>query len=258
MKLYFKYFSIHLRSIMQYKISFLLTTLGQFLVSFFTFLEIYFIFERFNIIEGFSFNEVLICFSVVLMSFSIAECIFRGFDSFSGIISNGEFDRIMVRPKNEIFQVIASKIEFTRIGRFIQSLIVFIYAIYMNEIEFTFIKIVTLCLMILGGVILFASLFIIYASFCFFTIEGLEFMNIFTDGGREFGRYPMSIYGKHILRFFTYIVPLACVQYYPLLFLLDRQTNIAYMITPLASILLLCVSYIFWRIGLKHYKSVGS
>lgn len=258
MKLYFKYLSIHLHSTMEYKVSFLLTTLGQFLVSFFAFLEIYFLFERFNMVEGFNFNEILICFSIILISFSIAECFVRGFDSFGSIISNGEFDRIMVRPINEIFQVLASKIELSRIGRLIQSGIIFIYSIYASGIEYTSIKIFTLILMILGGIALFSGLFIIYASFCFFTIEGLEFINIFTDGGREFGKYPMNIYGKNVLKFFTYIVPLACIQYYPLLFLLDRESSIIYMFTPIVGFLFLIPAFIFWRFGVKHYKSTGS
>lgn len=38
MKLYGKYFMIHLKSIMEYKTSFLMTCLGQFLVSFNVFL----------------------------------------------------------------------------------------------------------------------------------------------------------------------------------------------------------------------------
>ena len=41
MKLYFKYFQIHLKSRMQYKVSFLLTTIGQFLVSFNVFLGVW-------------------------------------------------------------------------------------------------------------------------------------------------------------------------------------------------------------------------
>ena len=48
MRLYLKYFSIHLRSAMQYKTSFFLTVLGQFLVSFSMFLGIYFMFSRFH------------------------------------------------------------------------------------------------------------------------------------------------------------------------------------------------------------------
>lgn len=243
---------------MQYKVSFFFTTLGQFLGSFFVFLGIYFMFDRFNTIEGFTYSEVLICFSVVLISFSISECFFRGFDTFSGTISNGQFDRIMLRPRNVMFQVLASKIEITRLGRLLQAVIVLIYAIMNCGVIWTVDKILTLSLMIVGGTVLFSSLFIIYASICFFTIEGLEFMNIFTDGGREYGKYPMSVYGDLVLKFFTYIIPLACVQYYPFMYLVGRTSNPLYALTPLAAFIFLIPCLIFWKIGVKHYKSTGS
>lgn len=256
--LYKKYFSIHLKSQMQYKTSFVLTVIGQFLTSFSAFLSIYFMFERFNNVDGFSYTEVLLCFAVVLMAFSLAECFVRGFDTFSSIISNGEFDRIMVRPRNEIFQVLATKIEFSRIGRLLQAIIVFCYAIPASGINWTIDKILTLIFMLISGFAVFSGLFIIYAAFCFFTIEGLEFMNIFTDGGREFGRYPLSVYGEGVLKFFTYVIPTALFQYYPFLYLIGRSDNKLYMFLPLVGVLFLVPCYGFWRFGLRHYKSTGS
>ncbi len=258
MKLYLRYFSIILRSQMQYKVSFLLTAIGQSLISFSGLLSIYFMSERFNGIVGYTFSEVLICFATVLASFSISECFVRGFDNFSGIISNGEFDRIMVRPQNEILQVLGSKIELARIGRLVQSLIMLAYAIPTSGISWTLYKGLTVFFMIVGGTFLFSGLFIIYASLCFFSTESLEFMNILTYGSREFGKYPMSIYGKNVLKFLTYVVPLAMVQYYPLLFVIGRVDNKVYMLFPLAGIAFLLPSHLLWKFGMKHYKSTGS
>ena len=51
-------------------------------------------------------------------------------------------------------------------------------------------KAAVLVLMVASGTVVFSSLFVVYASLCFFTTEGLEVMNILTDGGREFGQYP--------------------------------------------------------------------
>lgn len=39
-------------------------------------------------------------------------------------------------------------------------------------------------------------------------------MNILTDGAREYGKYPVDIYGKRVLLFATILVPYACIQYY--------------------------------------------
>ena len=258
MNLYWKYASIILRSQMQYKVSFIMSAVGQFLVSFTTFLGVYFMFSRFNSVKGFTFSEVLLCFAVILTSFSLAECFIRGFDAFSGIISNGEFDRIMVRPRNEILQVLASRIEFSRIGRLLQALVIFAYAIPASGVDWTFDKILTLIFMLAGGFIVFSGLFIIYASLCFFTIEGLEFMNIFTDGGREFGRYPFSVYGEGVLKFLTYVIPLALFQYYPFLYLIGKSDNTYYMFLPLVGMLFIIPCLIFWRMGVRHYQSTGS
>ncbi|MBR4962249.1 MAG: ABC-2 family transporter protein [Clostridia bacterium] len=258
MKLYLHYLSIHLRSQMQYKTSFFLTVLGQFVGSFTFLLSILFLMDRFGTVKGFTAAQVLLCFAVVLMAFSLAECFFRGFDTFASTISQGQFDRILVRPRSEVLLTLCSKAELSRIGRFLQSALVFAYAIPNSGVHWTWDKILTLCFMILSGVALFSGLFVIYAAICFFTTEGLEFMNIFTDGGREFGSYPIAVYGEKVLKFFTFIVPLALVQYYPFLYLVDRAEHRWYAVTPIAAWLFLIPCAILWKVGLRHYKSTGS
>lgn len=256
MKLYGKYFMIHLKSIMGYKTSFIFTCIGQFLVSFNVFLGIYFMFQRFSKIEGFTYNEVLLCFGITLMEFSLAEAFARGFDMFASMIKGGEFDRIMVRPRNEIFQVLGSRIEFTRIGRILQAVVMFVWGFSVSDVHWTLPKILTVVLMLIGGTVVFSGLFLIYASICFFTIEGLEFMNIFTDGAREYGKYPVCIYGRHVLLLCTFVVPYALIQYYPLLYILGRGKSY-YALLPIAACLFIFPCLLLWKIGVKHYTSCG-
>ena len=258
MKLYVKYVGMLLKSQMQYKASFIMTTLGQFLVSFTTFLGVYFMFSRFHSINGFAFSEILICFSIILMAFSITECFVRGFDMFPRLIQSGNLDRILVRPRNEIFQVLTSNIDFSRIGRLLQSILMLAYAVPTSGIVWTFDKVITVILMLVGGITVFASLFVLYAGISFFTIEGLEFMNIFTDGSREFGKYPLSIYGEGVLKFFTYVIPIALFQYYPFLYLIGRSNNIGLIFLPLIGFVFMIPCYCFFKFGLRKYKSTGS
>ncbi len=258
MKLYMKFFGIHLKGAMQYKLSFLLTTIGQFLVSFNVFLGILFMFDRFHEVKGYGFSEVLLCFSIILMSFSLAEMFMRGFDLFDSTISNGEFDRILLRPRSTILLVISGKIEFTRFGRMLQAILMLAYGVAASDIDWDWIKIITLLLMIIGGTVIFGCLFIIYASICFFTLEGLEFMNILTDGAREFGRYPIGVYGKRVLRFCTFLVPYTLFQYYPFLYLIGRVSSWTYMFLPILGCLYLLPCLLLWRYGVRHYKSTGS
>jgi ABC-2 type transport system permease protein len=149
--LYIRYVAMHLKSQMQYKVSFFFTLAGQFLLSFTVLLGLYFMMDRFKTVGDFTLEQVLLCFAVVLMAFSLAECFARGFDLFPHMISNGELDRILVRPRGIIFQVLAGKIEFSRLGRLSQAILVFCYAIPSSGINWTFDKILTILLMVLCG-----------------------------------------------------------------------------------------------------------
>ncbi len=257
-KLYCHYISIIVRSMMQYKISFLLTTLGQFLFSFNVFAGITFMFSRFHEVEGFTYSEVLICYAILFMAFSLAELFVRGFDTFSGMVRNAEFDRVLVRPRSEVLQVLGSKFELTRIGRTFQAMIIFVYGILTVDIAWNLLKVLTVIFMLLGGMAVFSGLFVVRAAFCFFTLEGLEVMNILTDGAREYGKYPIGVYGKRMLQFCTFVIPYALIQYYPLLYLLGRTDNILYMFLPVFAGMFLIPSFLFWRFGVRRYKSSGS
>ncbi|WP_088011248.1 ABC transporter permease [Gottfriedia acidiceleris] len=260
MGLYFKYLQILFKSQMEYRTSFWLLTAGQFLIPFSMFAGLYFLFERFGQIKGWTFYEVALCFAIIHMAFALSECFARGFDSFSSLVVNGSFDRVLVRPRSTIVQVLGSKFEFTRIGRLVQSLIVLIWAISSLSIDWSSMKVITIILMIISGVFIFTGIFILAATMCFWTIQGLEVVNIFTDGGREMAQYPLNIYQKWVTKFFTFVIPFGCVNYLPLMYLLDKTEGNAYlyMLAPLAGIIFIIPCLVVWEIGVRHYRSTGS
>lgn len=258
LRLYLHYVSINLRSAMQHKASFLFMIMGSLLTSFTTFLGIFFLFERFHEVNGYTYHDVLLCFSIVMMQFSLAEMVARGFDTFAGMVKRGEFDRVLLRPRSEIMQVLGNRFEFSRIGRMIQAIIIFAYGISASGVDWNWTRAAVAVMMILGGMALFSGLFLAYASLCFFTLEGLEFMNVFTDGGREYGKYPLDVYGRGIQRFSTFVIPYALVQYYPLQYLIGKSDNPVVMLYPLGAGVFLLACYALWRYGVAHYQSSGS
>lgn len=257
-QLYGRYISMIVRSSMQYKISFFLFVVGQFLVSFNVFLGVFFMFQRFGSVKDFTYEEVLLCFSIMLLEFSLAEMYARGFDVFPSMVRRGEFDRILLRPRGAVLQVLGSRFELTRIGRMLQSVVMFVYAIWKGDTQWTMAKVAAVLFMLIGGSVLFTAIFMIGAALSFFSLESLEFMNVFTDGAREYGKYPLSVYGRKLLWITTFLVPYSLVQYYPLLYLLDRTDNLCYIFLPLLASLFLVPGYLLWRFGVRHYKSSGS
>ncbi|MEF2243495.1 MULTISPECIES: ABC transporter permease [unclassified Paenibacillus] len=260
MNLYFKYLAIHFKSQLQYRTSFLLLCIGQFFIPFTVFAGMYFLFERFGQLQGWSFYEVALCFAVIHLAFSLGECFCRGFDAFSSLVAGGGFDRLLVRPRGTVVQVLGSKFEFTRFGRLLQSIVVLIWALSGLPIAWSVIKIATLISMVVNGVFIFAGIFIIMATFCFWTIQGLEVANVFTDGGREMAQYPLNIYEKWVTKWFTFIIPFGAVSYLPLMYLLDKQegSELLALLLPFAGLLFLIPCLLIWRFGVKHYRSTGS
>ncbi|CAM3823608.1 ABC-2 family transporter protein [Cohnella lubricantis] len=260
MNLYLKYLSIQFRSQLQYRASFWLLTLGQFFIPFSVFAGLYLLFDRFGQLQSWSFFEVALIFGVIHMAFSVSECFARGFDAFSSLIVRGDFDRLLVRPRSMALQVLGSQFEFTRFGRMLQSAVVLAWAIANLPIDWSFAKAVTLLLMIACGVLIFTGIYMLFATMCFWTVQGLEVANVFTDGGREMAQYPLNIYGRWVKMFFTFVIPFGCVNYLPMLYILGRTSgpSIGYMAMPLAGALFMLPCLLIWRIGVRHYRSVGS
>ena len=257
MKLYLKFFAMHLKRTMAYRRSFIFSFIGQFLVSFTSFLAIAFLMDRFRSVQGYTFGECMLCTGIITMTFSLAECFFRGFDRFPVLVKGGGFDRILLRPMRPMFLVLCENIEFARLGKLIQGVIMLIIGIVLSPVSWTLAKVCVLLFMIAGGTAVFAGLFIVYAGACFFTLEGLEFLNILTYGAREYGAYPLDVYGQGLLRFCTFVIPYALFQYYPLCWLLGHTENILYALAPLADFLFLIPCTLFWRYGISRYTSSG-
>ena len=155
MNIYFKALKLHLKSLLEYKLSFILGIVSQI----FTFLGYYFIilalFAKFGNVKGFTLYEILLTFSIIQFGFSINEVFARGIDQFDNLIIEGNFDRILLRPKSIIVQILTTEIAWIRISKTIQALIIMIIALVNLKITLTFAKILTLIMMLISSVVIF-------------------------------------------------------------------------------------------------------
>ena len=258
MKLYLNSLALHIKSELEYRINFIISFLSQILIFFTYYFVILALFSKFNNIKGFTLYEVLLCFSIIQFGFSFNEVFARGIDKFDKLIIEGGFDRLLLRPKNLILQVLCSDGDFVKVSRLIQSIIVLIIALINLKIEITFMKIICLILMLISSCVIFFGIFLLAASYCFITIQGLEVRNVFTDGGKHMAQYPIGVFKKGFVFFFTFIIPYAFVNYYPLLYFIGKKDNIIYAFSPLVVLLYLIPCFIVFYMGVKKYEGSGS
>lgn len=258
MKIYFNSLKLHLKSELEYKWSFLMSFFSQIFIFMGYYFTIIALFARFKNLQGYSVYEVLLTFSIINFGYSFCETFARGIDQFDQLIINGEFDRLLLRPQNILLQVFASEMQYSKLSRLLQSTIIMIIAIVKLRIEWSILKVITLVLMLLSSIIIFVSIFLIAASYCFITTQGLEVRNVITDGGKNAAQYPISIYNKPFQFIFTFIFPYALINYYPLLYLLGKSNNIIYIFLPLIVIFYLIPCILLFNKGSKKYLSTGS
>ena len=258
MNLYKKYLSLHLKSELEYKTSFIMSFITQSIILFFGYFTVISLFNKFNSLKEYTVYEIMIVHAIIQFGFAVNKVFSRGFDNLNKLISSGDLDRILTRPRNIYLQILGWDIEYARISRILESIIILIIGIIKINITWTPLKALTILLMLISSVIIFFCIYIIGASFCFVTIEGIEVRHVFTDGGKEMAQYPINIYQKYFKIFFTFIIPFAFVNYYPLLYLLDTKNNHLYSISPLLTFLFIIPSILIFNQCLKKYSSAGS
>lgn len=263
LRLYFRYISVSFKAQMQYKVSFLLQVVGHLLGTVIEFFGIWALFSRFNQIGTWTLAEVALFYGMVNTSFACADALGRGFDTVGKIIQSGDFDRLLLRPRTTMLQLLGTEFTLKRIGRFTQGLGVMGWALATLHTPLTLQILWLLSASFVGSIALFVGIVIMQATLTFWTIESLEIMNILTYGGVEMAQYPFSIYNQWFQRFFTFLIPLACVSYFPLLAVLNKASAFSVpvwvcYVSPIAGILFLIMALKLWQIGEKHYCSTGS
>ena len=212
LSLYFHFVKLRIRSQMEYRLSFVLDLFAQASVSVIDFFMIALLFNRFKALAGWRLWEVGFLYGMIGICFAVAEMIGRGFDVFQRNVVRGDFDTMLVRPLGTFYQVLSHEFLLRRVGRIAQACVVFLIANSQLTITWSFAKVGYLLVSLVSGTCFFIGLFVIGATSCFWTVQSIEIINIFTNGGVFMGSYPFGIYRWWFRHFFTFIVATGVCQ----------------------------------------------
>ncbi len=259
-RLYLKMIAVSIRGQMQYRASFVMFTIGNLIASAVEILTVWAFFGRFGTLGGWTLPEVAVFYGIGNISFSIAEAFTREFDVFQNHVRTGEFDRVLLRPRSTVLQMLGAQCQIMRIGRFAQGVAVLAAGCAALNLAWNASHWALLVMAVIGGALLFAGMIVLQATSCFWTVESLEIWNCITYGGVTAVEYPLDIYQRPIRYLFTYAVPLAATSYWPCAYLLHRDyASPAFsFLAPLLGALFFFASLAVWRFGVRHYRSTGS
>ncbi|CAM3074940.1 ABC transporter permease [Streptobacillus ratti] len=252
-----------LKSNLVYKANFMVGLFNQLLIILFEFLGLLSLFNKFGSLNNWKLTEVFLLYGIINFSFSFSEVFFRGFESnIQSIIREGKYDRYLLRPYSTLLQISAYNFQPVRIGRLLLAIFVLIIGLFYNFEHISNIyKLIYLLFVLASSTSLYAGIYIAVGSLTFLFTQYIEFTGIFIQGSVSMMQYPKDVFPKYIQDFFSYILPVTLVSYYPISIILNKikpQNNYLDLFFPLAGILFFVMSYLLFKKLEKKYSSVGN
>lgn len=251
-----------LKSSTQYRASLAMQTAAQLVMTAGDLLAVLVLMDRFAHVGRWRPAEVLFFFGVMQAAFAVTECFNRGLGTFSELVASGGFDTLLLRPKNLLLQVICSRLDPRRFGSVLVGAAAMGMASAALSLRWTARGALLLLVTLLGSVALLMGLFLVEATFSFFSVRSVEMVNVLTYGGRTACQYPIDIYPGPLRLLFTFVAPIALCMHLPVSVLLGRPIFGVPLwcawISPAAGAVFFLLLARAWYFGVRRYRSTGT
>ncbi len=256
-KLYLEMMKARIRVLVEYKTDFLVDIATQIVRSIIGVVFIWVLFQNINSINGWSFGEMLFLSGFSQLVFGIFNSFFAIW-IFEFLVVRGEFDKILIKPVNALFQLITHELDIEHVGDIILALAIIAISSQMIGLSWNLGNMLLFILFSITGVIILFSLALITSSFSFWFGRSNTLTEVIYHL-TEFTKYPLEVYNIFITFSVSFIVPFAFVNYYPAQLFIGKgiAPGFAYL-TPVVAIITFAAAYSVWKLGLKNYQSTGS
>ena len=225
------------------------------------FVGIWIMFHTIDEMGGFDLREIAFLYGATGFGLAVADLVVGRVERVGQMIRMGRLDAMLVKPLPLLTQVCADEFALRRLSRVLQSSIVL--GVASTFVAWTPAKVLVTLSMLASGSVIFFAVFVGFACVQFWTIDANEVANAFTYGGNTLTQYPLTVFPKEVVASLTFVLPLAFVNWYPALYVLDRSDPYGFpdwlrFASPVAALALAALSALVWRTGVRRYSSTGS
>lgn len=249
----------YIKTLMQSKLNFFIGLFGCLFVQASGIIFLYLIFEQIPLLNGWSMNELIFIYGFAQIP--------KGIDHFfadyiwllaSRMVTNGEFDRYLLRPIPPFFQLLCDRVQLDAVGELLIGGALVIMSVVNGTVHVSFINIVLFVISILAGAIIYTSVKLFFASLAFWMTNSSPVLQL----GYEmsgFAKYPISIYSKPIQIFCSIIIPFAFAAFYPASYFITNENVLTTIFAEvMVAVVIWIIAFSVFKKGVKAYKSVGN
>ncbi len=220
---------------------------------------VFILFEKVPSIGGFGRSEVLFVYGFSMIPFGLFSFVSMNLFEFGDrFVMDGQFDRVMLRPRNGFLQVLFESVRFSVLADAMVGFAVVAFAARDLGLSFGALDVLWFAVAAVSGVVIFVAVFTSLASLSFHFEDRIG-VSPPVYNMIQFGRWPIPIFGPPIKFFLRFVIPFAFVAFYPSTRFLGREEFQALCYaTPLVALAASAVAAFFWRLGVRRYTGTGS
>ncbi|MBJ6360547.1 ABC transporter permease [Paenibacillus sp. GCM10012307] len=258
--IYFRLAGASLRSQMQYKFNFILSTLLVFLMFGLELMTVSIIIYKFNGIKGWSVYEAGYLFAIMMFVRAFYRIIAGEINGFEKYLVQGMLDQLLLRPMPVLLVLVTRNFRPMAGELVLGTTTMSICLSYLIENKQATLWAIPCSLaVIVSGTIITLAIGLATATVGFWTHRIDELQRITDNAASIASQYPLSIYPKWMRITLLTVLPMGFTSYMPSLYVIRGELGLWILpATMLLAVALLLGALSFWKLGLRHYQSTGT
>lgn len=207
-------------------------------------------------VGGWGPDKVVLLFGVTSLVRALWDVLMFNMTELERMVQGGDLDRLLMRPINPLFHLLAEKLDPDTLGELVFSIALIAFVWHRAGVGGGIDSIVLGGIAVSSAVAVFAGLHLCANATVFWLgrASGVNFTLWRLD---EFSRYPLSIFPSWLRTLLTWVIPYGFVGYYQVSLLLRPHSELVWLV-PLVGGLVAGFSYLVWLKGLERYQGTGS
>lgn len=218
-----------------------------------------FLFTRINTFDGWVFGELVLLLAFMQVFFYSYSIVYdANLSRLSKKIIRGEFDRMLTKPLNIIFQASFEQVSLPQIIPMFLTVFPLIIFGFSNLSGLNNLYILQAFIILTISLILVYFFCVAISGLAFFVDEGSQVKEILINSVTSFNQIPLTVFPDFVKYLSTVIVPVGFVSFYPVAIIKGLYNfEIILLFEIILIIFWIGCAKIIWRAGMKLYAGVG-
>jgi ABC-2 type transport system permease protein len=257
-RLYFIIEAQYIKARMQYRVDFIISSIGMFFSSLAALGIFWVLFNSITDLAGWSLMEMVFIYAFYMIAISPMQILFDNIWQIRFHLMQGTFIKYYSRPLNMMFYYMSEMFDLKGLTQLVLGIGLLIYASMQLGLAWPPDKILLLIIALFSAALVMISILVMAGCAAFWVLDSFPVMALAVRL-REFAPYPLSIFDGTFRFAFTYLIPIGFVAFYPSQFFL-RPSDVSPLVyfSPLVGIGLFALTYWVWTCGVNSYTGTGS